>query len=79
METVLHNFTGPDGSNPLSNLIVDAKGNFYGTAWYGGIAGLRGQRRCRLRGGIQAKRGKRQSCTASLEAQTAHFPRPGWS
>jgi uncharacterized repeat protein (TIGR03803 family) len=36
VETVLHNFTGPDGSNPLSNLIMDAKGNFYGTAWYGG-------------------------------------------
>jgi uncharacterized repeat protein (TIGR03803 family) len=36
VETVLHNFTGPDGSNPLSNLIMDAKVNFYGTAWYGG-------------------------------------------
>jgi uncharacterized repeat protein (TIGR03803 family) len=36
VETVLYNFTGPDGANPLSNLTMDAMGNFYGTAWYGG-------------------------------------------
>jgi len=36
VETVLHNFTGADGANPLANLIMDARGNLYGTAWYGG-------------------------------------------
>jgi uncharacterized repeat protein (TIGR03803 family) len=36
-ETVLHNFNGPDGANPLSNLILDAKGDLYGTTRFGGI------------------------------------------
>jgi uncharacterized repeat protein (TIGR03803 family) len=36
VETVLYNFTGPDGSNPTSNLIMDAKGNLYGTTEFGG-------------------------------------------
>jgi len=55
VETVLHNFTGPDGANPLSNLIMDASGNFYGTTRFGGqFARLRGQRRCRMWGGFQA-------------------------
>ena len=31
-ETVLHNFTGPDGCNPVNgHLILDAAGNLYGT------------------------------------------------
>jgi uncharacterized repeat protein (TIGR03803 family) len=37
VETVLHNFDGPDGANPLSNLILDAKGGLYGTTRFGGI------------------------------------------
>jgi uncharacterized repeat protein (TIGR03803 family) len=37
VETVLHNFDGPDGANPLSNLILDAKGDLYGTTRFGGI------------------------------------------
>ena len=36
VETVLHNFAGPDGANPLSNLIMDAKGDLYGTTELGG-------------------------------------------
>ena len=35
-ETVLHQFTGPDGALPVSNLILDAEGNLYGTAQVGG-------------------------------------------
>jgi uncharacterized repeat protein (TIGR03803 family) len=37
VETVLHNFTGPDGANPVANLIMDANGDLYGTAGAGGI------------------------------------------
>jgi uncharacterized repeat protein (TIGR03803 family) len=36
VETVLYDFTGPDGANPTSNLIMDAKGNLYGTTEFGG-------------------------------------------
>ena len=36
VETVLYNFTGPDGSNPISNLVMDANGDLYGTTEYGG-------------------------------------------
>ncbi len=36
-ETVLHTFTGtPDGDGPSGNLLVDAAGNIYGTALFGG-------------------------------------------
>ena len=36
LETVLYNFTGPDGANPISNLIMDANGDLYGTTEFGG-------------------------------------------
>jgi len=36
VEKVLYNFTGPDGANPTSNLIMDAKGDLYGTTEFGG-------------------------------------------
>jgi uncharacterized repeat protein (TIGR03803 family) len=36
VETVLHNFTGPDGANPTANLIMDTNGNLYGTTEFGG-------------------------------------------
>ncbi len=35
--SVIHNFNGTDGSQPLHGLSVDAAGNFYGTTEYGGI------------------------------------------
>jgi uncharacterized repeat protein (TIGR03803 family) len=38
--SVIHNFTnGTDGGNPLSGFVMDAKGNFYGTANAGGTFG----------------------------------------
>ncbi len=35
-ETVLHNFSGPDGAYPYSGVIMDQAGNLYGTTGYGG-------------------------------------------
>jgi uncharacterized repeat protein (TIGR03803 family) len=37
--TVLHGFTGADGCEPDANLILDNKGNLYGTAATGGAGG----------------------------------------
>jgi uncharacterized repeat protein (TIGR03803 family) len=37
-ETVLFDFGGPDGANPLGNLIFDAVGNLYGIAGNGGVS-----------------------------------------
>jgi len=36
--TVLHTFTGPDGSAPMAALARDAAGNLYGTTFYGGAS-----------------------------------------
>jgi len=35
-ETVIHAFSGPDGSDPRASLLFDANGNLYGTAGGGG-------------------------------------------
>jgi uncharacterized repeat protein (TIGR03803 family) len=35
--SLVHTFTGTDGMNPQSGLVQDAKGNFYGAAFFGGI------------------------------------------
>jgi uncharacterized repeat protein (TIGR03803 family) len=36
---ILHTFDGSDGAGPGGGLVTDGKGNFYGTAYYGGIYG----------------------------------------
>jgi uncharacterized repeat protein (TIGR03803 family) len=38
-ETVLHMFSGADGSNPYAGLLRDSKGSLYGTTYYGGVYG----------------------------------------
>jgi len=35
-ETVLHSFTGGDGSSPSGGVVRDSAGNLYGTTFYGG-------------------------------------------
>lgn len=46
-ESVLYVFTGgADGANPISALIADESGNFYGTAEFGGTAGGCGGQGC---------------------------------
>ena len=35
--TIIHTFDGTDGMNPQGGLVRDAKGNFYGAAFFGGI------------------------------------------
>ncbi|MGO4883066.1 MAG: choice-of-anchor tandem repeat GloVer-containing protein [Bryobacteraceae bacterium] len=35
-ESVLHTFSGPDGSSPAGSLVRDSQGNFYGTTMLGG-------------------------------------------
>lgn len=43
-ETVLHNFTaGTDGQGPVAGLLMDAKGNLYGTTSAGGGTGCNGK------------------------------------
>lgn len=37
--TLLHTFTGSDGSDPGGNLVLDANGDLYGTTGYGGANG----------------------------------------
>lgn len=35
-ESIIHNFSGSDGSQPLAGLTIDPTGNLYGTTAYGG-------------------------------------------
>ena len=35
-ETILYNFGGPDGSTPFGDVVLDPKGNIYGTTSVGG-------------------------------------------
>jgi uncharacterized repeat protein (TIGR03803 family) len=37
--TIIHNFAGPEGALPLSNVVFDANGNMYGTTTMGGTRG----------------------------------------
>jgi uncharacterized repeat protein (TIGR03803 family) len=38
--TVLHDFSGPDGSLPCGPLVKDAAGNLYGATTFGGTSGI---------------------------------------
>jgi len=38
VETVLHNFSGPDGRDPTYSLLRDTAGNLYGVTWIGGAS-----------------------------------------
>jgi uncharacterized repeat protein (TIGR03803 family) len=38
-ESVLHSFTGGDGSIPYAGLVIDTAGNLYGTTLFGGSSG----------------------------------------
>jgi uncharacterized repeat protein (TIGR03803 family) len=38
-ETVLHRFTGPDGSGPVGTMVFDPSGNLYGVTLLGGLDG----------------------------------------
>jgi uncharacterized repeat protein (TIGR03803 family) len=38
-ETILHSFTGPDGADPTSSVVLDTLGNVYGTTVGGGAGG----------------------------------------
>ncbi len=41
VETVLYIFTGvPDGHDPVAGLVLDAAGDLYGTAEFGGVSGM---------------------------------------
>src|ERR1051326_5031946 len=35
--SVLHEFSGPDGANPVGGEILDSQGNLWGATWQGGI------------------------------------------
>ena len=39
-ETVIHSFSGSDGSQPTAGLTPDGAGNYYGTTFGGGIFGF---------------------------------------
>ena len=41
-ESILYKFSGPDGAHPRAPLIRDSAGNFYGTTFEGGVAGVNG-------------------------------------
>jgi uncharacterized repeat protein (TIGR03803 family) len=44
--TVLYSFTGPDGANPYAGVTQDAKGNLYGTTYWGGDLNCNGGYGC---------------------------------
>jgi len=48
--TLLHRFSGADGAQPYSDLLLDAKGVLYGTAFDGGTGCCGTVWRCTRRG-----------------------------
>jgi uncharacterized repeat protein (TIGR03803 family) len=63
--TVLHSFVGPEGQSPMSGLIADGAGNFYGTASFGGVSGCG-----TVNGGGTVFRMERDGTTTALHAFT---------
>jgi uncharacterized repeat protein (TIGR03803 family) len=69
-EKVLHNFNGKYGSAPFSNLIMDAKGNLYGTTFRGGAI----SKRCPAGCGVAFELTHGESCIP-MECSRS---RPSW-
>ncbi len=76
VETVLHSFTGSDGSDPTPGLIADSSGNLYGTTQFGGAPGCGLGFGCGVVFKLSPGGGPRRCCTPLRAAATGGFPMP---